>query len=248
MIETRNCDILRLRDVPAGQRWQNRLLVGAAIALASPVICFGATAPAPAAAASEPLAQAIAERASADGFELLGADQIGNETVTLPSGQRSVPAIRKLLTGYNYILELGPGNAADETQRKPVRLRILGHSVESSGDVAAAAALSGAAPAGSAPNGESGIASNSAVAPTVAQPGSADPTAHPVIHMLQSIAATTLPQQQAAQSAAAQPAPVAAGDPVHNASDMAALTRTASTNLSALVSGLKAACPAGSKC
>jgi hypothetical protein len=81
------------------------------------------------------------------------------------------------------------------------------------------------------------------------------PVTQPVTHMLQVTAATTIPQHPIGnglippdEAPMPEGTPPIAGDPAHNVADMAALTQTASANLSALVAGLKAACPAGGKC
>ncbi len=199
------------------------------------------------AAVQEPLARALSERAAADGFALSGIDQVGNETVGVSATDHSVTALRKLLSGYNYILELDP--RSDTGERRPIRLRILGRAGDNPGEAASAAQVANA----------SSVVETGAVMSNAGQT-SGEPTTHPVARMLQAVAATTIPQSNAAnnqalgvmggasQGTASQSATASVSDPAHNAADMATLTQAASANVSALVAGLKAACPAGSKC
>ena len=171
------------------------------------------------------------------------------------------------LNGYAYTVELAPAgtSGSDAKAGKLVRVSILGHVGD---NIAAASAPAAAAPAQPVDSGSQPSAGDMQAGPV-----------HPVNHMLQSLARSTIPPSLAAASAAAsgQPgvisggiagvpaaAPAASDDPATSSSgtttpaadadgtapaaDMAALTRTASANLSALVQSLKAACPAGGKC
>ena len=198
----------------------------------------------------EPLTQALNDRASQDGFEVLGIDQIGGETVSVSSTDHSVRGLRKLLAGYSYILELAPDPLPNATERKPMRVRILGRAGDGSGDGGSTTQFATA-------NGSGLVGSTVSAAD---QPSS-DAETHPIAHMLQTVARTTIQQPgnesgQAvsshfgvSQSAGASGTGAAATvDTAPAQADMAALTRAASANVSALVSGLKAACPAGSKC
>ncbi len=218
----------------------------------------------PVAAAGEKLSQALVRLSTADGFEIRGLERVGDETVQPPKSGSTVQTLRKILTGYAYTVELAP-DSSGKTQPKLVRVSILGHSSDVAGDAAqspAAAAGSGPADAGS------------AVA-TAGTTGDVATPSHPVTHMLQTLAQASMPvvppaatdssgqpiasagvagtvgsgSVAAASGGASSSAPAAPTmDPVNNPADMAALTHTASANLSALVQSLKAACPAGSKC
>jgi hypothetical protein len=73
---------------------------------------------------------------------------------------------------------------------------------------------------------------------------------HSVTNMLETIARSSIPTPSNPTADLGPPPPVASAqsDPVHNPADMAALTGSASANVTPLVQGLKAACPAGSRC
>jgi hypothetical protein len=221
--------------------------------------------------------------ATADGFESRGIDRIGDETVHAPAKSATpVQALRRMLNGYAYTLELSPANAAvantagaDTKAGKLIRVSILGHVGDNIADASAPAA---AAPGQPADSGALPAAGDMQAGPV-----------HPVNHMLQSLARSTIPPslggptgaETASASAqfgvvsggvAGAPAATAStpdassgatssgagatassggtssGDGTATTTDMAALTRTASANLSALVQSLKAACPAGGKC
>ncbi len=184
---------------------------------------------------AEPLAQALTERAAAEGFTIHGFDRIGTETVNV-SSQDSPVSLRQLLAGYNYILELEPTTLAGGTSRKPARISILGRMSDASGDSPTA---TDNAPLTAAQLGAYGNQN----APAGGE--------HPVTNMLETIARSSVPIPSSGTADLRGPPQAMASvqsDPVHNPADMAALTRSASANVNALVQSLKAACPAGSRC
>jgi len=206
-----------------------------------------------AAGAGEPLAQALTALSTANGFEVRGLDKVGGETVKPPKSGTPVQALKRILDGYAYTLELAPADPAGKGAGKLLRVSILGH-------VGDAPADSGPAAAPVVTAGASADAGIDSAAADANAPGGA---VHPVGHMLQTIARSSMPlpaasggltaSGQATFPAAASGAPTSAasganGDTASNATDMATLTRNASANLSALVQSLKAACPTGSKC
>ncbi len=185
---------------------------------------------------AEPLAQALTERAAAEGFAIKGFDRIGTETVNIPSSQDSALSLRQLLAGYNYIVELEPVTATNGASRKPARISILGRMSDAPGD---SATTPDNAPLTAAQLGAYGNQN----APAAGE--------HPVTNMLETIARSSLPIPSSGTADLRAPPQAMASvqsDPVHNPADMAALTRSASANVTALVQGLKAACPAGSRC
>lgn len=212
------------------------------------------SAAAKAAGGGEPLSQALTTLSQADGFEVRGLDRVGDETVQAPKSSSPVQALRRMLDGYAYTLELAPADAAGKSSGKLIRVSILGHSGDGAGNPAQA----------SAPGSTVAIGDLNAGSATPAADSSAE-SAHPVTHMLQAIARSSIPQTAntalvqsgqlsgapaadgSATSGTAAPG-TAAGTSASGAPDMAALTRTASGNLSALVQSLKVACPAGAKC
>jgi hypothetical protein len=202
---------------------------------------------------TQPLSQALTSLATADGFEIRGLDRVGDETVQAPKSDSPVKALRRMLDGYAYTLELAPADAVGHGSGKLIRVSILGHSGDSTGDSAPSPSSSPVAPTPGA---------GADIQPMAADTGSSAGPMHPVSHMLQTIARTTLPQSAnsgmpgaAGQMGVASsgtgtagtgaPATGAAGS---NPANMAELTRQASANLSALVQSLKASCPAGAKC
>jgi hypothetical protein len=180
-----------------------------------------------------------------------GLDKVGAETVNPPKSGTPVQALKRILDGYAYTLELAPADPAGKGAGKLLRVSILGHV----GDAPAELAAQAGAPAATLADGSAAPAPGDDNAP-------AGPV-HPVGQMLRTIAKSSMPlpvgsgamtgSGQAAASGVAPAAPASTaggvtGDANSTATDMAALTRSASANLSALVQSLKAACPAGGKC
>jgi hypothetical protein len=204
--------------------------------------------------AGEPLTQALTALSTANGFEVRGLDKVGAETVNPPKSGTPVQALKRILDGYAYTLELAPADPAGKGAGKLLRVSILGHV----GDAPAELVAQAGAPAATAAT----LADGSA-APAPGDDNAPAGPVHPVGQMLRTIAkssmrlpvgsgAMTGPGQASAPGVApAAPASTAGGvtgDANSTATDMAALTRSASANLSALVQSLKAACPAGGKC
>ncbi len=193
------------------------------------------------AANEKSLAQLLSERAATDGFTVQGLDLLGNEPTPADETAGTKSSLRQLLKGYNFVVELGPSSIGGP-QGKPVRLTILGRIVDKPGESPASggfASVTGGAPS-----------------ETAAGQGTGTPS-HPIVQALETIARSTLPMIAGDQGPTAagnipQSGPSqlagAGSDPANNAADMAALTAKASANVSALVAGLKAACPAGSRC
>ncbi|MDB5395012.1 MAG: hypothetical protein JWM91_2518 [Rhodospirillales bacterium] len=205
-------------------------------------------------AGGEPLSQALAALSTSNGFEVRGLDKVGDETVQAPKFGTPVQALRRMLDGYAYTLELAPAEAAGNTPGKLLRVSIIGHSGDGAGDTTQAPTL---APAD--------VVADYGAGPATADADAPGGAVHPVAHMLQTIARTSMPLSVNSGVSAASGQPLAGaagptsvapgsapggagGDAASNATDMAALTRLASGNLSALVQSLKAACPAGGKC
>ncbi len=226
--------------------------VALAALCAPPVAAQGDAGTDKSATGGQPLIQALTTLSTSNGFEVRGLDKLGDETVRTPKSGTPVQTLRRMLDGYAYTLELAPSDPAGKNAGKILRVSILGHAGDAAGDQGQSTASA---------------AATTAATPTVDTDGSGAPV-HPVTHMLQTIARSTIPQSLAAANATAagQPGLVAAGsagaaaptaaasngasggDTASSTTDMAALTRMASANLSSLVQSLKAACPAGGKC
>jgi hypothetical protein len=234
--------------------------VGGTLAVFAALCAFPAVGQDGPTAAGQPLSQALTALATADGFEVRGLDRVGDETVQPPKSTSPVKALRRMLDGYAYTLELAPADATGKSSGKLIRVSVLGHSGDGAGNPAPAESsptLSGAAPS----------LADASVQSAPANGDSQAAPAHPVAHMLQTLARNSMPlpvnagpgnapgqpgavsplTSGAGASATGASAPTA-GDATPNATDMAAMTRTASGNLSALVQSLKASCPAGAKC
>ena len=236
-------------------------LRGGCIALA--VLCAVPAVAQDAATEAEPLTRALTALSVANDFEVRGLDKVGNETVTPPKAATPVQALKRILDGYAYTLELTHAEGAGKTAGKLVRVSILGHV----GDTPAVGPAQPAAPATT-------VAAQPDAGPDAANASDSDNTGsavHPVAHMLRSLARSIMPatgRSGAMMAQSGQPAMVAAvggasataagsvsaataatnGGSATNVVDMAAFTRAASANLSALVQSLKAACPAGGRC
>jgi hypothetical protein len=228
----------------------NSHLLGGFVALAA--LCAVPAVALDKSAAGEPLTQALTALSTANGFEVRGIDKVGAETVQTPKTGTPVQALKRMLDGYAYTLELAPADPAGKGAGKLLRVSILGHVGDAPSDLAA--------PAG--PPAAATLAEGGA-APATMDDNAPAGAVHPVGQMLRTIAKSSmpLPVGSGAMMASGQPAvpgvapatPAsnaggASGDAASNQTDMAALTRTASGNLAALVQSLKAACPAGGKC
>ena len=71
------------------------------------------------------LKTALLTLSAAQGIEILGADQLGDEPATTPSPPVSPAMLRGLLEGYSYALEFAPAGAAGAEPRL-LRIHIIG--------------------------------------------------------------------------------------------------------------------------